>query len=190
MYYFLIPLYLGFAFNLASVFTAAYSLRWGKRAGTLITFALRNILGIPVWATGFVMAVNEPAGSFFHVSLPLQVTGWLIITTGVVLIIVALVFIRIKASAPAVGNSLVRTGIYSRVRHPIYSGTILQFIGIFVLWPSVCVGIASVSGLVWIYLLSVFEERDLVIRIPEYRDYMKEVPRFIPGSGLSDINCE
>ena len=34
---FLIPLVLGFAFNLASAFTGAYSRRWGEKCGSVIT---------------------------------------------------------------------------------------------------------------------------------------------------------
>lgn len=181
MYYFLIPLILGFISNLASAFTTTYSEKWGKRTGTLITFLLRNIFGIPVWAAGFVLAVRETTALLFQSSILSQVIGWLIISAGGIVIIIALGTIRVKAAAPAMGNKLVRTGIYSRVRHPIHFGTALEFTGLFILWPSMYVGIASFIGFMWIYLQTRFEEKDLVMRIPEYRDYIKQVPRFIPG---------
>jgi protein-S-isoprenylcysteine O-methyltransferase Ste14 len=180
MYYFLIPLFFGFASNLASAFTTAYSGKWGNRAGTVITFLLRNIFGIPVWAAGFVLSVHESTELLFHLSTPGQVIGWFFIAAGCVIIIIALVSIRAKAAAPAVGNNLVNTGIYSLVRHPIHSGTMLEFAGIFVLRPSAYVGIACITGFLWIYLQSLFEERDLLLRIPGYKDYMMHVPRFIP----------
>lgn len=181
MYYFLIPLILGFISNLASAFTTAYSDKWGKRTGTVITFLLRNISGIPVWAFGFFLAAHETAGLLFQPSLLSRIAGWGIITAGGIIIIIALISIRTKAAAPAVGNKLVNTGIYSLVRHPIHSGTILEFAGLFILLPSLYVGIASFTGLVWVYLQSRFEEKDLLLRIPEYNGYMKQVPRFIPG---------
>jgi len=180
MYYFLIPLILGFASNLASAFTTAYSNKWGMKTGTVITFLLRNIFGIPVWAVGFVMAVNQSEELLFRLSGAGRIIGWIIIAAGAVIIIIALFSIRTKAAAPAIGNELVCTGIYSLIRHPIHSGTMLEFIAIFILRPSVYVGIACITGFLWIYLQSRFEERDLFLRIPGYRDYMKQVPRFIP----------
>jgi hypothetical protein len=54
MFIFLVPLMFGFAANLASAFTTAFSRRWGERRGAVITAVLRDILGIPVWVLGFV----------------------------------------------------------------------------------------------------------------------------------------
>jgi protein-S-isoprenylcysteine O-methyltransferase Ste14 len=180
MYWFLLFLVPGFISNLASAFTTTYSDKWGRKAGTLITIILRDITGIPVWAVGFVLAIRESSDLFYRISLPVQVTGWAIIIAGAVIITIALVSIRIKAAAPSAGDTLVSKGIYSLIRHPIHSGTFLEFAGIFVLWPSLQVVIASLLGVLWIYLQSIFEEKDLIKRIPGYKEYMSEVPRFVP----------
>ena len=180
MYWFLIPLVLGFLSNLASAFTTTYSVKWGKTGGTFITILLRDIFGIPLWAIGFVMAIGESSRMLYEVSLLTEIIGWLIIVAGGIIIIVALVSIKTKAAAPSTGDSLVKRGIYSRIRHPIHSGTFLEFIGIFILWPSLEVGIASVLGIIWILLQSRFEEKDLLKRIPEYKEYRSKVPAFIP----------
>jgi protein-S-isoprenylcysteine O-methyltransferase Ste14 len=181
MYWFLIPLVLGFASNLASALTTTYSVKWGKTGGTFVTILLRDIFGIPVWAIGFVMAISESTHMLYEVTLILKIIGWLIIVTGGVIIIVALVSIRTKAAAPSTHDSLVKDGIYSRVRHPIHSGTFLEFIGLFILWPSLQVGIACALGIIWILLQSGFEEKDLIKRIPEYKEYKSKVPAFVPG---------
>ena len=65
MFLFLIPLLVGFAFNWASAFTHFYSRRWGESSGRGTTFILRNILGIPIWALGIVLAMRESALSLF-----------------------------------------------------------------------------------------------------------------------------
>jgi len=65
-----------------------------------------------------------------------------------VVIVIALVSIRAKAAAPSTRDSLVKTGIYARVRHPIHSGTFLEFAGLFIIWPSLPVGIASAIGII------------------------------------------
>ena len=181
MYYFLILLIFGFISNLASTSTAKFSEKWGKQTGTLVTIILRDILGIPVWAIGFVLAIRESSEMLYHSSFLSQVIGWVIITFGAIIIITALVSIRTKAAAPSTNDTFVKTGIYSMVRHPIHSGTFLEFIGLFILWPSLTVGIAVLLGFIWIHLQSRFEEKDLIKRIPEYKDYMIKIPRFIPG---------
>jgi protein-S-isoprenylcysteine O-methyltransferase Ste14 len=180
MFWFLIPLFFGFTSNLASAFTATFSEKFGKTEGTIITILLRDILGIPVWAIGFVMAISESSHLLYEVSLIPKITGWLIIAAGGILIVNALVTIRTKAAAPSTGDTLVKKGIYSRIRHPIHTGTFLEFAGLVILWPSLQVGIACVLGIVWIYLQSRFEEKDLIKRIPEYREYKSKVPAFVP----------
>ena len=180
MCFFLIPLILGFTSNLASAFTTKYSEKWGKRTGTFVTIILRDVLGIPVWAIGFVLAIKEPSALLYKASLLSQITGWLLISLGCIIIIIALVSLRMKAAAPSTQDNLINTGIYSMIRHPIHDGTFLEFAGLFILWPSLNVGIAVVLGILWIYFQSRFEEKDLIIRIPEYQNYMKQVPRFFP----------
>jgi len=181
MYWFLIPLVLGFTSNLASALTTTYSEKWGKSAGTVVTILLRDIFGIPVWAIGFVMAISESTHMLYEINLIFKIIGWLIMAAGGIVIIVALVSIKIKAAAPSTHDSLVKDGIYSRIRHPIHSGTFLEFTGLFILWPSLQVGLACALGIIWILLQSRFEEIDLIRRIPEYKEYKLKVPAFIPG---------
>lgn len=180
MYWFLIPLIVGFGSNLASAFTTTFSEKWGKERGTLLTIILRDVTGIPLWAIGFVLAIRESSGLLYINSIFSQVIGWLIIFIGCAIIIYALIYIRTKAAAPSVDDSLVNSGIYSYVRHPVHSGTALEFIGLFILWPSISVGISVLIGFLWINFQSVLEEKDLIRRMPAYKDYMNKVPRFIP----------
>lgn len=182
MYWFLIPLIFGFASNLASAFTKAYSEKWGKTSGTIFTIILRDFTGIPVWAIGFGLAISESSALLYETSRIIKIFGWLIISAGAIIIVIALLSIRIKAAAPKTGDTLVKNGIYSMVRHPIHSGTFLEFAGLFILWPSSQVGIAAAIGIIWIFLQTRFEEHDLKDRIPGYEEYMKQVPRFIPFS--------
>lgn len=189
MYFFLIPLVAGFGFNLASAFTARYSEKWGKQTGTFLTVILRDVLGIPVWAIGFVLAIKESSGLLYQSSFLTTILGWTIITAGAVIIIISLVSIRLKAAAPSAGDDLVKSGIYSIVRHPIHCGTFFEFAGLFILWPSLQVGIAVLLGVIWISFQSRFEEKDLIRRMPEYKNYMEDVPRFIPDfrhQGMQD----
>lgn len=82
MYVFLIPLLLGFALVGASAFTAAYSHRWGERAGEMATSILRNFLGIPLGFAGFTLAWLEPAPRLFGTDWATKALGWFLVLAG------------------------------------------------------------------------------------------------------------
>jgi protein-S-isoprenylcysteine O-methyltransferase Ste14 len=80
-------------------------------------------------------------------------------------------------------DSIVRTGVFSRIRHPMYLSLILMYFGFAIAW-----------GILWIFLpafllsiLTVFtairEEKFLVQKLgSQYKEYMSAVPwRFVPG---------
>jgi protein-S-isoprenylcysteine O-methyltransferase Ste14 len=181
MFFFLIPLVLGFTFNLLSAFTAAFSRKWGDRLGSNLTVLFRDILGIPVWAIGFCLAALADARYLFEPTPGVEIAGWILIGAGGMIILAALITIRRRSLAPSTGDALARSGIYARVRHPIHSGTILEFLGLFLIRPSATIGVACALGIIWVMIQTICEERDLLRRIPEYRQYMNEVPRFFPN---------
>ena len=180
MYYFLIPLLIGFCSNLASTLTYKYSEKWGSRTGTFVTILLRDIFGIPVWAMGFLFAIKDSGDLLFNQTTILRIIGWVVVIGGGLIVIIALSSIRKKAAAPTTGDNLVQTGLYSIVRHPIHCGTFLEFAGLFILWPAITVGVASIIGTLWLILQSGFEEIDLQKRIPGYAEYKKGTPAFFP----------
>jgi protein-S-isoprenylcysteine O-methyltransferase Ste14 len=180
MYGFLIPLLLGFLFNSASAFTSAYSRRRGERGGRLATLILRNVVGIPLWVVGLAMAVRTHSPALFRSGFATGILGWLLVGVGSVLILAALLALRWRAAAPSVRDSLVEQGPYAHVRHPIYSGMLLEFAGLALVVPTQAVALACALGVVWILIQARLEERDLLQRLPPYREYMERVPRFIP----------
>ena len=58
---FLLPLFAGFFFAGASAFTAAWSRRWGDSGGRLASALLRNLLGIPLYFLGLLLAWRSSA---------------------------------------------------------------------------------------------------------------------------------
>jgi len=177
---FLAPLLIGFTFNSASAFTSYYSRQFGERGGRLVSTILRDVLGIPVWVIGYIMAVQAPSVYLYKPTLFTSVLAWLLILVGGAIIIIGLVSIRWRAVAPSVQDSLVMQGIYTYIRHPLYSGMILELTGLFLYIPSITVLIACVLGLVWVMIQARLEEMDLVQRKPAYQEYMQQVPQFVP----------
>jgi protein-S-isoprenylcysteine O-methyltransferase Ste14 len=146
----------------------------------MVSAILRNVLGIPVWMIGFVLAARTPSPVLLTSTVAATLVGWLLITVGAAIILIALVTIRFRAAGPSVQDTLAQSGIYARVRHPIHAGTLLEFAGLFFVAPILTVALACALGVVWVLVQTRLEEIDLLQRLPSYRDYMNAVPRFLP----------
>ena len=170
----------GFVFNWASAFTEFYSRRFGERVGRRMTFITRNILGIPVWVFGLILAFRESAPPLFSPSLIINILGWMLVLAGPIPMIWALLFLRRRAYRPTMQDTLVSSGIFKYIRHPIYSGVLLELIGGILLHPMLPAIIACLLGCVYVYIQARLEEMDLTRRVSGYREYMKQVPRFFP----------
>jgi protein-S-isoprenylcysteine O-methyltransferase Ste14 len=88
-------------------------------------------------------------------------------------------------AAPAVrtqaGQTVISTGAYGLVRHPLYAGNLLYFAGV-ALWIGSLAGVAGV-GVILAFTIAriVVEERHLRDGLPGYADYVKVVrARLIP----------
>lgn len=88
---------------------------------------------------------------------------------------------------PRSGNTLITSGPYSWVRHPIY----FALIGLAASWQ---IARANASGLVWVVLLigvlyfkSRREEKKLLQIHPEYAEYQRRVALIIPFLAFSKI---
>lgn len=180
MFWFLVPLLTGFIFNSASAFTTFFSARLGERGGRLACIILRDVVGIPLWAAGYGVAVVTDSPGLFVTRWHTSALAWLLILAGSAIIIAGMVSLRWKAAAPSVNDSLVSTGLYAHIRHPLYSGMLLQLFGLAFWYPRLSTLAACFIGILWVLLQSRLEEIDLLQRIPAYKDYMQRVPRFIP----------
>jgi len=81
---------------------------------------------------------------------------------------------------PRAQATLIRHGVYSLVRHPLYLSLILGSIGWAMFWRSLP---ALVLAAVLAFVLDAkarVEEHWLSQRFPEYADYARRVRRFIP----------
>ncbi|MFI5254433.1 MAG: methyltransferase family protein [Candidatus Limnocylindrales bacterium] len=82
---------------------------------------------------------------------------------------------------PVSGGQLVVTGIYARVRHPIYGGLILAAMGWGLSTASLpALGLAAVLAAIFL-LKSVREEAWLLERYPGYAAYRRRTNRFLPS---------
>jgi len=78
--------------------------------------------------------------------------------------------------------SLQTQGILSRIRHPLYSGSILSLIGYVVFAPTLPNLIMAFALILYFIIGIHFEEKKLLVEFgDQYREYRRQVPSLIPG---------
>ena len=109
--------------------------------------------------------------------------GVLFIAPGIIILVISFKNLGRSLTAnpvPLDKGTLVETGIYKYVRHPIYTGLLLATLG------SVVQSMALVKFVVWLALLALliyksrFEEQLLMKKYSTYSEYMKRTGRFVP----------
>lgn len=87
---------------------------------------------------------------------------------------------RTPNPTPRPDAELVQSGIYQRLRHPLYSSVMLASLGWALLWQSAAALAASVVLCVFFDAKARLEERLLMARFPEYAAYRGRTWRFVP----------
>lgn len=76
---------------------------------------------------------------------------------------------------------VIRKGVFSIVRHPVYLGEILLYIGLIFFSLSIVSMGVGILATIFLYYISRYEEKILLEHFgKEYRDYMNEVPMWFP----------
>ena len=110
---------------------------------------------------------------------------WIQLLVGVPLLIssmyLAVVSMRTVFGKHRDPPSVIRTGLFAHMRHPMYFAEVLVYIGLTVLSASLAAGVVTIGAAVSLSLLCRYEERLLIERFgDEYVQYMREVPMWIP----------
>lgn len=146
-----------------------------ERLNSPVTMWVIVIIGIVL---SFTLVPNR---EFFHRNpftiglFTVAVVNWIYLFFGAILI---------NKTAPrsvAEVNQLVTTGIYAKVRHPIYSADIILAWGLFLIFPTLKV----LLSVVWLTFVMIFwmkiEESGLTHKFgDEYTRYKAHTPMFIP----------
>jgi len=84
------------------------------------------------------------------------------------------------APEPRSDGQLVTRGVYSRIRHPIYTAIVILVVGLFLRKPTVVVAMAVIVVVVFLMVKARFEEQLLVRRYPEYAAYQRRTWGLVP----------
>ena len=130
----------------------------------------------------FVFTLNINLGRFKIAGI-IMVICFIFAFIGILLIIISIIQLRHSISpfpAPLKNASLITSGLFHYIRHPIYSGIILLFLSIGVYYGSVYKILIFILILGVLCLKSVHEEKLLQERFPEYQLYKNKTGRFFP----------
>lgn len=134
-----------------------------------------------------IQSLFLPYQVFIQSSPNLNYVGYMLATLGVVLTSRSLKeisfssFLGLSGDNPDTSEGLVIRGIYAKVRHPLYLGLVLIFIGYFLVSGTIGALIHLSCLIVYLPFGIYFEEKNLLRKYGSaYLDYQKSVPPFFP----------
>lgn len=110
--------------------------------------------------------------------------GWMIVMVISVILIAIGVWLVIEGWNRVYYSEgkLITTGIYSKMRHPQYSGILLVSFGFLIQWPTLVTLILFPFLVAMYYKLAKREEKDVEKEYKrKYLNYKREVPMFMPS---------
>lgn len=136
----------------------------------------------------FVVWIADTIGFFFGVSTiligPVSLP-WLLLLIPAVLSFVCAAYLISKSHEAIFDEAseprLVDSGVFSRVRHPMYLGTLLACLTFFFAMPSLLCLAIWIGFFIFYDRMATYEENDLIRVIgEEYAAYQKRVPKWLP----------
>ena len=124
-------------------------------------------------------------GEWFHEPFSVhQVLSWILLILSAYFGLAG--YIHLKRKGTPAGNIenttvLVKSGVYSIIRHPLYFSLLLLGTGVMMKDPDLPALIPGGINLVAIWFTALAEEKEMVKKFGEpYKEYMKETKMFIP----------
>ncbi|HUO88292.1 MAG TPA: isoprenylcysteine carboxylmethyltransferase family protein [Rhizomicrobium sp.] len=142
-------------------------------------------------SSGVIPRATAVAGTFLSVAIlrlpvampppPVQALANILIFGGG--LVSALVLWRLGTAFAIMpeARALVTSGPYALARHPLYVTEALVLLGTVMQFEQPWAVLLGMTTLALIYLRTVFEERVLLAKYPEYAAYRARTARFIPG---------
>jgi len=127
-----------------------------------------------------------PEKILFTTNSILVYTGYMSATIGIIICTKSLKEISMPSflglsEGRIISDKLISKGIYSLIRHPLYLGMLLIFLGYLLVSASVGSFIHLLCLIIYLPIGIYFEERNLIKKYGEgYKNYAKQVPAIFP----------
>ncbi|WP_218082352.1 methyltransferase family protein [Anthocerotibacter panamensis] len=131
-----------------------------------------------------LIALAPGAAEPWPLSWLFSVLGLVLLLDGIVVMLLSLVTLGPNLTPfprPRPEGQLVTTGIYSLIRHPLYTGVVLASLGLSLFTNSLLRLLLTVALFLVHDLKASREEQWLEERFPEYPNYRQRVKKFFPG---------
>lgn len=114
-----------------------------------------------------------------------QVLSWIFLIASVYPVVSGYLLLKRKGN-PEINfentSTLVRSGIYGFIRHPLYLSIFLLGTGIMLKNPGRIQILLGFVNMIAVYITARIEEGEMISKFgDEYRQYMKETRMFVPG---------
>ncbi len=145
--------------------------------------ASKDILFVSIQLLLFIAYFSSKFQFSFQTNHFIKYSFLLLSFLGLLVIVLAILQLNRNLTpfpTPKKDGTLIQTGLYKFVRHPIYSGIILAAMGFGLyqgnLWK------VSIGIILWVlfYFKSKYEENLLSNQFPDYKSYKKSTNRFFP----------
>lgn len=113
-----------------------------------------------------------------------QIISWILLICSIVMVIPGFYLLH-KIGRPEQGiektTTLVKSGIYKYIRHPLYSSLILLIWGVFLKGISIVPMVIAIFATLIVVITAIVAEKENLQRFgDEYADYMHSTKMFIP----------
>jgi len=141
--------------------------------GQLILFCLFMAL----WISDMLLKYSSFLNEYIPVGVRLLFGILLLILSGYM----AVTGLSIVFGKQAQSQGVIKKGVFSFVRHPIYLSEIILYLGLLVLNISLAAAFIWIIAIFFLHYMSRYEEKLLLVKFgKEYEHYMKEVPMWFP----------
>ncbi|MGB2813767.1 MAG: isoprenylcysteine carboxylmethyltransferase family protein [Dehalococcoidales bacterium] len=141
--------------------------------GQLILFCLFMAL----WISDMLLKYSSFLNEYIPVGVRLPFGILLLIVSGYM----AVTGLSIVFGKQAQSQGVIKKGVFSFVRHPIYLSEIILYLGLLLLNISLAAAFIWIIAIFFLHYISRYEEKLLLVKFgKEYEHYMKEVPMWFP----------
>ena len=153
----------------------------------LIPVILRWFLGIPLLLATAAYIISPAGYQWMYIRIP-PFLRYMAVPAGFACVYLLLRVHLVLGDnlsttlVPDKQHTLIRTGPYRYIRHPMYTAYFFLFVSAFIISGNWLIGCSGVSVIVTLMTLRLKKEEQLLLERygHEYATYMKEVGRFVP----------